>query len=234
MKREKILVIEDEPDIQELIQYNLAREGYRVLTAGDGETGLKLARQEAPSLIVLDLMLPGIDGIEVCRRLQADPATRAIAVVIVTAKGEESDLVLGLGVGADDYLTKPFSPRVLVARVRAVLRRGGLSDPELSSEVIQRGPLVIDALRHEVRVDGKPVEFTHTEFKLLQFLAASPGRVFPRDHLLSRVIGEDAIVLARNIDVHVRAVRQKLGKHRDLVQTVRGVGYRFRDERSRT
>jgi two-component system phosphate regulon response regulator PhoB len=231
MKREKVLVIEDEPDIQDLINYNLAREGYRVLTAKDGESGMRLARQESPDLILLDLMLPSIDGIEVCRRLQSDPATRGIAVIIVTAKGEESDLVLGLGVGADDYITKPFSPKVLVARVGAVLRRGKLGDADPADEVIDRGPLVINVPRHEVLVEHSPVEFTHTEFKLLRFLAVHPGRVFTRDHLLSRVIGDDAIVLSRNIDVHVRAVRKKLGKHRDLIETIRGVGYRFKDER---
>jgi len=231
MKREKILVIEDEPDILELINYNLDREGFRVINARDGEQGMRLARKEAPDLILLDLMLPSIDGIEVCRRLQADPATRGISIVMVTAKGEESDLVLGLGMGADDYITKPFSPKVLVARIKAVLRRGRLADAEEVNEIIERGPVVIDVPRHEVLVDKKPVEFTHTEFKLLHFLACRPGRVFTRDHLLSRVIGDDAIVLSRNIDVHVRAVRKKLGKHRDLVETIRGVGYRFKDDR---
>ena len=231
MKREKILAIEDEPDILELIHYNLEREGFRVLTARDGEDGMRIARQESPDLVLLDLMLPAMDGIEVCRRLRSDPATRSIAVVMVTAKGEEADLVLGLGMGADDYVTKPFSPKVLVARVKAVLRRGKLGDPDEVHEVVDRGPVVIDVPRHEVRIDKTSVEFTHTEFKLLHFLARYPGRVFTRDHLLSRVIGDDAIVLSRNIDVHVRAVRKKLGKHRDLVETIRGVGYRFKDDR---
>jgi len=231
MKREKILVIEDEPDIRELIAYNLEREGFRVLTTRDGEEGIRLARREKPDLILLDLMLPSMDGLEVCRRMQADAATRAIAVVMVTAKGEESDVVLGLGVGADDYITKPFSPKVLIARVKAVLRRGADPETEETSEVLDRGPVTIDVPRHEVLIDKEPVEFTHTEFKLLQFLARYPGRVFTRDHLLSRVIGDDAIVLARNIDVHIRAIRKKLGDHRDLVETIRGVGYRFKDER---
>ena len=231
MKREKILVIEDEPDILELISYNLEREGFRVFTSRDGEEGIRLARREKPSLVLLDLMLPSIDGIEVCRRMQADAATRGIAVIMVTAKGEESDVVLGLGMGADDYIAKPFSPKVLIARVKAVLRRGADRDAEEAEEVLERSPLTIDVPRHEVRIDKQPVEFTHTEFKLLHFLARYPGRVFTRDHLLSRVIGDDAIVLARNIDVHVRAIRKKLGDHRDLVETIRGVGYRFKDER---
>jgi two-component system phosphate regulon response regulator PhoB len=229
VKREKILVIEDEPDILELIQYNLAREGYRVLPATDGEDGLRRAQQDAPDLVLLDLMLPGLDGLEVCRRLKQDPVTRAIPVLIVTAKGEETDVVLGLGVGADDYVAKPFSPRELLARVQAVLRRGPLREESGRGERIVREGLVIDSGRHEVLVDGEPITTTPTELRLLHFLAGHPGRVFTRNHLLSRVIGQDAIVTDRNIDVHVRALRQKLGRHRELIETVRGVGYRFKD-----
>ncbi|HSR53251.1 MAG TPA: response regulator [Acidobacteriota bacterium] len=229
MQREKIVVIEDESDILELIQYNLKREGYSVLTSTNGEEGLDLVRRENPDLVLLDLMLPGRDGIEVCKRLKSDPVSRNIPIVMVTAKGEESEVVLGLGVGADDYVTKPFSPKELMARVNAVLRRGQLKDEQGEGERIVRDKIVIDAARHEVTVDGDPVTFTATEFRLLHFLAAHPGRVFKRDQLLNRVIGEDAFVHDRNIDVHVRSIRKKLNRRRDVIETIRGVGYRFRD-----
>ena len=230
MVREKIMVIEDEADILEVIEYNLLREGYRVCSARDGEEGVHLVRKEKPDLVLLDLMLPGLDGIEVCRKLKSDPLTQHIPVIIVTAKGEESDIVLGLGIGADDYVTKPFSPKELLARVMAVLRRGSVKKEQVSGERIVRDELVIDAGRHEVRVKGKPVLFTATEFRLVHFLASNPGRVYTRDNLLSKGIGEDTFVLGRNIDVHMRTVRKKLGPFRDLIETIRGVGYRFRDE----
>ncbi len=187
--------------------------------------------RDNPDLVLLDLMLPGLDGIEVCRALKGDPATKAIPVIMVTAKGEESDVVLGLGVGADDYVAKPFSPRELVARVKAVLRRGPIKDAQGGKSRLLRGPIQVDLERHELLVDGDPVEVTPTELKLVHFLASHPGRVFDRNHIMSRVIGQDAIVIDRNVDVHVRAVRNKLGKHRDLIETVRGVGYRFKDLR---
>ena len=227
VKRTKILVIEDEPDILEVIEYNLRKEGCKVVTAADGTAGLEAARREAPALVLLDLMLPGTDGIEVCRRLKADPVTRATPIIMVTAKGEESDVVLGLGVGADDYVVKPFSPKELVARVRAVLRRGAPA-PEAGQRIVV-DDVVIDPERHEVVAGKKPVPLTATEFRILNFLASHPGRVFTRDHLLRRALGEDAIVIDRNIDVHVRAIRKKLGKRRELIETIRGVGYRFRD-----
>ena len=226
-----VIVIEDEPDILEVIEYNLRREGYRVQTARDGEDGLRLVRKKSPDLVLLDLLLPGLDGIEVCRKLKEDPVTRPIPIIMVTAKGEESDVVLGLGIGADDYVTKPFSPRELVERVRAVLRRvPGGKDRGAAGERLSHGAVTIDPGRHEVRVGGKAVPFTATEFRLLYFLASHPGRVFTRDHLLSRVIGADAVVIDRNVDVHIRAVRKKLGECRDLIETIRGVGYRFRDD----
>ena len=230
MKREKIVIIEDEADIREVIEHNLSREGYDVYPSSDGKKGLQLAKKKAPDLVLLDLMLPGLDGLDVCRELKADPVTRSIPVIMVTAKGEESDIVLGLGIGADDYITKPFSPKELVARVKAVLRRGQWREEQSGRERIVRGQVIIDVGRHEVRVEGKAVSFTATELRLLHFLASHPGRVFTRDHLLSRVIGEGAFVVDRNIDVHIRAVRKKLGPHRDLIETIRGVGYRFRDE----
>ena len=230
MKREKVVVIEDEADIREVTEHNLSREGYQVYSSPDGENGLQLVKKKGPDLVLLDLMLPGLDGIEVCRKLKADPLTCAIPVIMVTAKGEETDIVLGLGMGADDYVTKPFSPKELIARVKAVLRRGPLKEEQGGRERIVRGEVMIDVGRHEVRVGGTPVTFTATELRLLHFLASHPGRVFTRDHLLSRAISEDAFVVDRNIDVHIRAVRKKLGEHRDLIETIRGVGYRFREE----
>ncbi|MCE9592563.1 MAG: response regulator [Planctomycetes bacterium] len=230
MKREHIVVIEDEPDILEVVQYNLTREGYKVTTSQSGDDGLARVRRENPDLVLLDLMLPGIDGIEVCRRLQSDPVTATIPVIMVTAKGEESDVVTGLTLGADDYITKPFSPKELVARVKAVLRRGPMKDTRGGGERLVRSGLVVDSGKHAVTIDGKSVTMTATEMRLLHFLAAHPGRVFGRDQLLSRVIGEHAVVIDRNIDVHVGSLRKKLGPYRDMIETVRGVGYRFADE----
>jgi two-component system alkaline phosphatase synthesis response regulator PhoP len=230
MAHEKIIVIEDEADIREVIEYNLSREGYGVYTASDGESGLALAKSKAPDIVLLDLMLPGLDGIEVCRQLKTDPVTRSIPIIMVTAKGEESDVVLGLGIGADDYMIKPFSPKELSARVKAVLRRGPLKETRSNRDRIVCGEVLIDSDRHEVRIEGEPVVFTATEFRLLHFLASHPGRVFTRDRLLSRVLGEDVFVFDRNIDVHISSVRKKLGSHRAMLETVRGVGYRFRDE----
>jgi len=225
--KSKVLVIEDEPDILEVIQYNLEREGHKVIACRNGEQGLSRIRTDNPDLVLLDLMLPGMDGVEVCRRVKSDPVTRAIPIIMVTAKSEESDIVLGLGIGADDYIAKPFSPRELVARVKVVLRRGPLREQTGGGEQIVRGPLLIDLGRHEARVGEQLLTLTPTEMRLLHFLASHPGRVFPRAHLLSRVIGEDAVVTDRNIDVHVRALRQKLGEHAAFIETVRGVGYRF-------
>ena len=231
MKSEKAIVIEDEADILEVIQYNLEREGYRVLTARDGKEGLQLIKKEMPDIVLLDLMLPSLDGIEVCRKLREDPITHSIPIIMVTAKGEESDIVLGLGIGADDYVTKPFSPKELMGRVKAVLRRGPLKEDRGAGKRIVRDKVVIDAGRHEVLVGNKPVTLTATEFRLLHFLACHPGRVFTRDQLLNRVIGDGVIVVDRNIDVHVRAVRRKLGSYENLIETIRGVGYRFRDQK---
>jgi two-component system phosphate regulon response regulator PhoB len=231
MAKERILVIEDEADIGELIQYNLAREGYWVSVIADGEEGFDRVLTEAPDLVILDLMLPGTDGLELCRRFKEDPVTRPIPIIMVTAKGEEADVIVGLGVGADDYVPKPFSPRELVARVRAVLRRGKLRPDVSGRERIVRNGLTVDSVRHQVTVDGRDVPFTATEFRLLHVLASHPGRAFTREQLLSRVIGEAAAVTDRNIDVHVRTIRKKLGNHRSHIETVRGVGYRFLDER---
>ncbi|MGQ0720343.1 MAG: response regulator [Candidatus Eiseniibacteriota bacterium] len=231
MAKERILVIEDEADIGELIQYNLAREGYWVSVIGDSEEGFDRVLSESPDLVILDLMLPGTDGLELCRRFKEDPVTRPIPIIMVTAKSEEADVIVGLGVGADDYVPKPFSPRELVARVRAVLRRGKLRPDVSGRERIVRNGLTVDSVRHQVTVDGRDVPFTATEFRLLHVLASHPGRAFTREQLLSRVIGEAAAVTDRNIDVHVRTIRKKLGKLRTHIETVRGVGYRFLDER---
>jgi len=225
--KSKILVIEDESDILEVIQYNLEREGHKVIACRNGEEGLSRIRTDNPDLVILDLMLPGMDGVEVCQRVKSDPVTNAIPVIMVTAKGEEADVVLGLGIGADDYITKPFSPKELVARIKVVMRRGPLRENGGRGERVVQGPLTVDLGRHEAFVEGETFMLTPTEIRLLHFLASHPGRVFPRSHLLSRVIGEDAIVTDRNIDVHVRALRQKLGDFGQLIETVRGVGYRF-------
>lgn len=226
---QKIVVIEDEPDILENLRFNLEREGFEVASAMDGVDGLEVVRREKPDLVLLDLLLPRLDGMEVCRTLKSDPTTKAIPIIMVTAKGEEADIVLGLGLGADDYATKPFSPRELTARVRAVLRRAGGRQTE-TDERLERGGLVIDTIKHEVTVDSEPVTLTPTEFRLLLCLAAHPGRVFGRDYLVGRVIGEGVSVVDRTIDVHVQAIRKKLGAQRDLVETVRGIGYRLREE----
>jgi two-component system alkaline phosphatase synthesis response regulator PhoP len=232
MKREKIIAIEDEPDLLEVVRYNLAREGFEVQGSENGEQGLALIRKSHPDLVLLDLMLPGMDGLEICRQVKYDPATRNIPIIIISAKGEETDIVLGLELGADDYMVKPFSPRELIARVRAVLRRGagqaemsnGDDEPPLTYEGLQIHPS-----RHEVLVDGATVPFTATEFRLLHRLASRPGRVYTREQLLKHVVGEDVVILERNIDVHIRAVRKKLGPYSDLIGTIRGVGYRFMD-----
>ena len=231
MGKTKIVVVEDEADILEVIDYNLSKEGFNVSSALDGEKGLVLVQKEIPDLVLLDLMLPGIDGIEICRQLKADSATRSIAIIMVTAKGEESDIVLGLGIGADDYVLKPFRPRELIARVKSVLRRGGLREED--KEVISFDELIIDCNRHEVRLENKKVNLTAMEFKLFYFLASHPGRVFTREHILNNVSSEDTYIIDRNIDVHIRSIRKKLDKKRDLIETIHRVGYRFRDEEAK-
>jgi two-component system, OmpR family, alkaline phosphatase synthesis response regulator PhoP len=228
--KEKILVVEDEEDILELLDYNLSRHGYRVIRAADGEAALAAARKERPDLLLLDLMLPGVDGLEVCRALKGSAETAALPIVMLTARGEEADIVSGLELGADDYVTKPFSPRVLLARIKAVLRRRvAASAAPAETAVLAVGDLVIDPGRHEVRLRGEPVELTHTEFRILHFLARRPGWVFTRYQIVTGAQGEDAVVTDRSVDVHIVSLRRKLGKCGELVQTVRGVGYRFKD-----
>ncbi len=226
MPSECVLVVEDEEDIRELIAYHLRREGYEVLQASNGLDALSLLKEKNPDLVLLDLMLPGMEGLEVCRTIKQDPLTRDVCIIMVTAKEEESDQVLGLGLGADDYVTKPFRPRALMARVEAVLRRGKLRrEQRVTQGMIEHGPLRIDNEAHEVIAQGRRIDLTATEFNLLRFLVSNPGRVFSRGQLLSRVI-KDALVTERNIDVHIRSIRKKLGENRDLIQTVRGVGYK--------
>jgi len=229
MSKKKIVIIEDEPDILEVLSYNLKREGFDVYSATNGTLGLSLVEKELPDLLLLDLMLPGLDGIEICSTIKNNPATQNTLIIMVTAKGEESDIVLGLGVGADDYITKPFSPKELVARVKAVLRRGQLVDTVPPTEKVKVGDLVIDTSKYEVTIGGKEVRLTATEFRLLHYLASNPGRVFSREQLLSRAMGDEVVVVDRNIDVHIRGIRKKMDIDPPLIETIRGVGYRLRD-----
>lgn len=222
-----ILAIEDEDDILEVIEFNLDREGYDVLTSKNGQEGLEMVEEEDPDLVLLDLMLPDLDGIEICKQIRNNPETKGIPVIMVTAKDTESEVILGLGVGADDYVTKPFNPKELVARVKAVLRRASLIDGDSNDEIIKHGELMVDPQRHLVEIDGEPVDLTATEFSLLNHLASNPGRVYSREQLVENVLG--TIVTDRNIDVHIRAIRKKLGDLSELIETVRGVGYRFKE-----
>ncbi|MFT7686270.1 MAG: two-component system alkaline phosphatase synthesis response regulator PhoP [Candidatus Azotimanducaceae bacterium] len=227
MSENKIVIIEDEPDILEILKYNLERENFNVQTALDGLVGLKLIQRELPSLIILDLMLPGIDGIEICQRLKRDARTSAIPIIMLTAKGEESDIILGLGVGADDYITKPFSPRELIARVKATIRRGSFEGKTNNNDVITVGELLVNKLKHQVIVNNQEIKVTATEFRLLAKLAANPGQVFSREQLLDDILGNDVVVVDRNVDVHIRSIRKKIGEK--LIETIRGVGYRFKE-----
>jgi two-component system alkaline phosphatase synthesis response regulator PhoP len=228
MAKEKILAVDDEEDILELLRFNLSREGCQVSCASSGEEALRLVQSEIPDLIVLDLMLPGIDGLEVTRGLKNDPNTKNIPIVMLTAKGEEADIVAGLELGADDYVTKPFSPRILAARVRAVLRRKVKEAPEETS-VIRIHDLVIDPRRHAVLVNGESVQLTFTEFGILNYMARRPGWVFTRYQIVDAVRGEDYPVTDRSVDVQVVGLRKKLGVAGKYIETVRGVGYRFKE-----
>ncbi|MCK4237302.1 MAG: response regulator [Candidatus Krumholzibacteria bacterium] len=228
MAHEHLVVVDDEEDILELLQYNLERGGFKVTCVTSGEEACKKARSILPDLILLDLMLPGVDGLEVCNILKRDPKTAHIPIIILTAKGEEADVVAGLELGADDYITKPFSPRVLVARARAVLRRKDRM-PLDEAKIIEQKDLVIHPGRHEVLVKGKPVELTSTEFRLLHFLARRPGWVFTRQQIIDSARGTEYPVTDRSVDVHIVGLRKKLGALGKYVETVRGVGYRFKE-----
>ncbi len=225
MARCNVLVIDDEPDLIELVRYNFAKEGFDVLGAPDGEVGLTLAQRELPGAIVIDLMLPGIDGLEVCRRLRSDDRTAHIPIVMLSAKTAESDRVVGLELGADDYVTKPFSPRELAARIKAILRRDSRRQSE--KDFVMFGTLTVDFARHEVICGGRVAELTATEFRLLKCLVSRPGRVFSRTELIDGASDRDAAVLDRTIDVHILALRRKLGECGGQIETVRGFGYKF-------
>lgn len=228
MARESVLVIEDDEDIQELVNYNLTKEGYQTTCVTSGEEGLRTAKAKLPNLVVLDLMLPGIDGLEICKLIKADPKTQHIPIVMLTAKGEESDVVTGLELGAEDYITKPFSPKVLVARIRTILRRKAKpAAPEDAPVSIHE--LTIHPGRHEVTAKGKPVELTFTEFKILHLLARRPGWVYTRYQIVNDIRGDDVLVTDRSVDVQIVGLRRKLGPFGKYIETVRGVGYRFKE-----
>jgi phosphate regulon transcriptional regulator PhoB len=228
----RILVVEDEPDVAEMIRYNISKEGYDVAVVRNGPDALERARELQPEMILLDIMIPQLNGWEVCRRLKQEPRTRAIPIIMVSGRVEEGDKILGFEMGADDYITKPFSPRELVARIRAVVRRGAPTTPQ-DRKHLKAGELEIDRYRFEVRMKGQPVELTPKEFELLAALVATPGRVFGREELLDLVWGTDGFVEPRTVDVHVARLRGKFTAARvpvPAIETVRGVGYRFREE----
>jgi DNA-binding response OmpR family regulator len=227
MAENRILVVDDETDLVELIRFNLERHHYKVLTANDGQTAINVATREKPDLIILDLMLPQKSGRDVTLTLKTDPTTKNIPIIMLTAMTGEREVVIGLQLGADDYVTKPFAMEVLLARVAAVLRRPAL--PVDETGILKAGPISLDRARHVVEVDNSAVTVTLTEFRLLEALIAARSRVLSRDQLMSRVMGPDIAVTDRTIDVHITSLRRKLGVYRDLVETVRGVGYRFAD-----
>ena len=228
MAKEKILVVDDEEDILELVHFNLGREGFEVICVASGEQALEKLKHHPVDLIVLDLMLPGIDGYTVARRVKSDPQNQHIPIVMLTAKGAESDVVTGLEMGAEDYITKPFSPRILLARIHTVLRRGRQRNGT-SHHLIEHGNLCIDLRKHEVTVHGTPVHLTYTEFEVMSLLAARPGWAFSRSQIVDAVRGYNYSVTDRSVDVQIVGLRRKLGPCGNLIETVRGVGYRFKD-----
>jgi two-component system alkaline phosphatase synthesis response regulator PhoP len=227
MANEIILIVDDEEDVLELVRYNLDRSGYQTETAASGEEALSKARKKSPDLIILDLMLPGIDGLEVCKKLKADVKTEHIPIVMLTAKGDETDIVTGLELGAEDYITKPFSPKVMIARVRRILHRAVSS--QLEKPTITKRDISIDPSRREVHVKGKPVDLTFTEFNILYTLLKRPGLVFTRYQIVDAVHGDNYLVTDRAIDVQIVSLRKKLANCGNYIETVRGVGYRFKD-----
>lgn len=228
MAVKRILIVDDEEDLLELLRYNLEKEGYQVFSAATGEVAVQLATDKIPDLILLDLMLPGIDGMEVCRVLKRDSRTQNIPVIMLTAKTEDIDIVTGLELGADDYITKPFSPKVLIARIRTVFRRERHTGSGMEEEIIEVHDLVINATRRHVTVAGNTIDLTATEFDILYFLASHPGWVYSRDRIISSVKGDDYPVTERSIDVQIVGLRRKLQESGDSIETVRGVGYRFK------
>ncbi len=232
MSKERIMIVEDEESIQELIKYNLQREGYLVpVCCENGESALESAVTYKPDLILLDLMLPGVDGLTVCKNLKADPVTKHIPVIMLTAKSEESDVVIGLELGADDYITKPFSPKILTARIRAVLRRiAALEEVPEDEKELSRGPLHMNSARRSVTLNGQELDLTCSEFNILYHLAKRPGWVFTRNQIVNAIRGDDYPVTERAIDVQIVGLRRKMGEFGELIETVRGIGYRFSQE----
>jgi two-component system phosphate regulon response regulator PhoB len=228
MARETVLVVDDEEDILELVRYNLEKEGYSVVGVTTGEDALAATRMKMPDVLVLDLMLPGVDGLEVCRRLKSDPTTKQIPIIMLTAKGSEADIVTGLELGADDYIVKPFSPRVLLARLKAVLRRRH-HDTDRDDDIVSIHDITVNPTRHEVLVGGNPVVLTASQFGILNFLSRRPGWVFSREQIINSVKGTDYPVTERSVDVQIVGLRKKLGESGNLIETVRGVGYRFKE-----
>ncbi|MFH0872499.1 MAG: response regulator transcription factor [bacterium] len=228
MAKEKILAVDDDPDILKLLQYNLEKEGFSVITAANGQEALRLVRSQPPQAIILDLMLPEVDGLEVCRQIKRDESLSQVPILMLTAKGEEVDRVVGFELGADDYITKPFSPRELVLRVKAILKRS--SPREEPAKRISLGDLLIDLDRHQVWIGGQEVQLTFIEFGLLSALVGRRGRVQTRDRLLADVWNYEPDIDSRTVDTHIRRLRSKLGKWGEAIETVRGLGYRFREE----
>ncbi len=229
MPTKNILIVEDEPALVEILTHNLKTAGYEVMSATDGEEGLAKAQLHLPDLVLLDLMLPGLDGLAICRELRSDPRTREVPILMLTAKGEEVDEVVGFQMGADDYVHKPFKMNALLQRVKSLFRRTQGSN-ELSKDALNGHGLEMDRIRHRATIEGQELQLTLTEFRLLWTLARQPGRAFTRHELMDACMGEDAAVQDRTIDVHVKSIRQKLGERAHLVETVRGVGYRFPEE----
>jgi DNA-binding response OmpR family regulator len=227
MSHATVLVIDDEKDLLELVRYNLEKEHLDVITASDGQSGLEIGLKHKPDLVLLDLMMPGMNGLEVCKQLRSDARTSRVPIIMLTAKAAETDKIVGLEMGADDYITKPFSVRELLARVRAILRRTGPASEK--AEVIRRGGLLIDVAQHEVSFDGQKISLTATEFRILEYLANRPGRVLSRDDIIDGALGRDAAVFNRTIDVHITALRKKLGAGGMHIETVRGFGYKWAD-----
>ena len=228
MPTTKILIVEDDHALSEVLEYNLTREGYEVARAYDGRDGLVQASLKTPDIVILDVMLPLVNGVEVCRQLRAGSETRNTVIIMLTAKSEESDQLVGFSVGADDYVLKPFSVRVLLERIRALRRRRD-SVERLDGEIVSGNRITIDRRRHRASIDGEPLQLTRSEFRLLETLLRQPGRAFDRSELIDAALGEDTLVLERTIDVHIRALRKKLGDLAETIETVRGVGYRFRE-----
>ena len=228
MPKQKILVIEDDRSLAGVLEYNLSNAGYEVYLAHDGQNGINQARLRLPDLIVLDVMIPVVDGLEVCRRMRATPETREMPIIMLTAKGEETDQLVGFSVGADDYVVKPFSVKILLERIKSLLRRLNQSQT-VGKDIVSHCGVTIDRVKHRVALEGNPVDLTPSEFRLLDTMIRQPGRAFDRSELIDAALGADTLILERTIDVHIRSLRKKLGESNKLIQTVRGIGYRFKD-----